>query len=123
MTPVRLEPAAHRSQVKHSTTEPLRSLNRSIIKRYYIGPYNHNVCITFFFKILCIFFKTVWTQISWLLMKPADQDPHFVYPQDESILMELHHLTGLKLAWIYTVFIKGYNIKKIYVHRALTYSG
>ena len=26
MTPVRLEPAALRSQVKHSTTEPLRSL-------------------------------------------------------------------------------------------------
>ena len=25
MTPVRLEPAAPRSQVKHSTTEPLRS--------------------------------------------------------------------------------------------------
>ena len=25
MTPVRLEPAAHRSRVKHSTTEPLRS--------------------------------------------------------------------------------------------------
>ena len=27
MTPVRLEPAALRSRVKHSTTEPLRSLN------------------------------------------------------------------------------------------------
>ena len=27
MTPVRLEPAALRSQVKHSTTEPLRSLS------------------------------------------------------------------------------------------------
>ena len=26
MTPVRLEPAALRSRVKHSTTEPLRSL-------------------------------------------------------------------------------------------------
>ena len=26
MTPVRLEPGAPRSQVKHSTTEPLRSL-------------------------------------------------------------------------------------------------
>ena len=26
MTPVRLEPAAPRSRVKHSTTEPLRSL-------------------------------------------------------------------------------------------------
>ena len=28
MTPVRLEPAALRSRVKHSTTEPLRSLNK-----------------------------------------------------------------------------------------------
>ena len=33
MTPVRLEPAAPRSRVKHSTTEPLRSLNsqRSVL--------------------------------------------------------------------------------------------
>ena len=31
MTPVRLEPAASRSQVKHSTTEPLRSLFESRI--------------------------------------------------------------------------------------------
>ena len=30
MTPVRLEPAALRSRVKHSTTEPLRSLYSSI---------------------------------------------------------------------------------------------
>ena len=29
MTPVRLEPAALRSRVKHSTTEPLRSLTNS----------------------------------------------------------------------------------------------
>ena len=29
MTPVRLEPAALRSRVKHSTTEPLRSLEWS----------------------------------------------------------------------------------------------
>ena len=29
MTPVRLEPAALRSRVKHSTTEPLRSLYAS----------------------------------------------------------------------------------------------
>ena len=27
MTPVRLEPTAPRSRVKHSTTEPMRSLN------------------------------------------------------------------------------------------------
>ena len=30
MTPVRLEPAAPRSRVKHSTTEPLRSLMTSL---------------------------------------------------------------------------------------------
>ena len=29
-TPVKLEPAASRSPVKHSTTEPLRSLNQQI---------------------------------------------------------------------------------------------
>ena len=31
MTPVRLEPAAPRSRVKHSTTEPLRSLGSVVI--------------------------------------------------------------------------------------------
>ena len=31
MTPVRLEPAALRSRVKHSTTEPLRSQLHSVI--------------------------------------------------------------------------------------------
>ena len=37
VTPVRLEPAALRSRVKHSTTEPLRSLkiNRRIKNKYY----------------------------------------------------------------------------------------
>ena len=32
MTPVRLEPVAPRSRVKHSTTEPLRSLITHIIE-------------------------------------------------------------------------------------------
>ena len=32
MTPVRLEPVAPRSRVKHSTTEPLRSLNFNVDK-------------------------------------------------------------------------------------------
>ena len=38
MTPVRLEPAAPRSQVKHSTTEPLRSLMRicSLQHHYFV---------------------------------------------------------------------------------------
>ena len=34
MTPVRLEPAALRSQVKHSTTEPLRSLFLDLEKAF-----------------------------------------------------------------------------------------
>ena len=33
MTPVRLEPAAPRSRVKHSTTEPLRSLAIAVVKQ------------------------------------------------------------------------------------------
>ena len=37
MTPVRLEPAALRSRVKHSTTEPLHSLlNHLLLERYFI---------------------------------------------------------------------------------------
>ena len=31
MTPMRLEPAASRSRVKHSTTEPLRSLVEVVV--------------------------------------------------------------------------------------------
>ena len=34
MTPVRLEPAASRSRVKHSTTEPLGSLKKKMIENY-----------------------------------------------------------------------------------------
>ena len=34
MTPVRLEPVALRSQVKHSTTEPLRSLFLDLEKAF-----------------------------------------------------------------------------------------
>ena len=37
MTPVRLKPAAPRSRVKHSTTEPLRSLNIGCYKNAKIG--------------------------------------------------------------------------------------
>ena len=37
MKPVRLEPAASHSQVKHSTTEPLHSLKKSVAIIYYLG--------------------------------------------------------------------------------------
>ena len=37
MTPVRLEPAALRSRVKHSTTEPLRSQGNHLIELTYWG--------------------------------------------------------------------------------------
>ena len=41
MTPVRLEPAALRSRVKHSTTEPLRSLFLHLC----YGAYRKKICI------------------------------------------------------------------------------
>ena len=41
MTPVRLEPAALRSLVKHSTTEPLRSLPGEI--KVDLGLYRHHI--------------------------------------------------------------------------------
>ena len=44
MTPVRLEPAASRSRVKHSTTEPLRSYI-SLIKNVQIHTCNWLVCV------------------------------------------------------------------------------
>ena len=43
MTSVRLEPAALRSRVKHSTTEPLRSLNMSVYGNPDIYNFNNSV--------------------------------------------------------------------------------
>ena len=40
MTPVRLEPTALRSRVKHSTTEPLRSLKEGVL-----GPMQMNMLV------------------------------------------------------------------------------
>ena len=44
--------------------------------------------ITFSSKFYALFLKLVYIQISWLLMKPADQGSHFFHTctQDESIL-------------------------------------
>ena len=55
MTPVRLEPAALRSRVKHSTTEPLRSLR----KRKQIDLHNKHIYCIFFVSVvfLCHSFK------------------------------------------------------------------
>ena len=48
MTPVRLEPAAPRSRVKHSTTEPLRSLT----PRYNMDlDITQSCCGSFIFKV------------------------------------------------------------------------
>ena len=56
MTPVRLEPAALRSRVKHSTTEPLRSLKKQIYGRIttdkliFVSDKNINISISSFFE-------------------------------------------------------------------------
>ena len=42
MTPVRLEPAAFRSRVKHSTTEPLRSLIKRPLKYHIFENFMEN---------------------------------------------------------------------------------
>ena len=44
MTPVRLEPAAPHSQVKHSTTEALRSLDQACHFLYNVCCNTTNVC-------------------------------------------------------------------------------
>ena len=46
MTPVRLEPGALRSRVKHSTTEPLRSLQFTVS---FLTVNNWNICPGFFY--------------------------------------------------------------------------
>ena len=43
MTPVRLEPVAPRSRVKHSNTEPLRSLRIAYSTRKYFCPVGINM--------------------------------------------------------------------------------
>ena len=64
MTPVRLEPAALRSRVKHSTTEPLHSLN-----------YNHEISIKLLFMYNSL-------NVSFGCSKePSHRDGSFEYPQ------------------------------------------
>ena len=45
----------------------------------------NTLSIIFFFKILNSLLKTVYIKISWLLMKPADQDLHGFHPHNESL--------------------------------------
>ena len=56
MTPVRLIPAAPQSRVKHSTTEPLRSL--CVTLQYKDNFFHDNVgnegCILSFYNLLCV---------------------------------------------------------------------
>ena len=52
VTPVRLEPAAHRSRVKHSTTEPLCSRRTAVIMPYSVNVYAYfNILSTYLFCI------------------------------------------------------------------------
>ena len=55
MTPVRLEPAALRSRVKHSTTEPLRSLYVVVDSLFIVAP---NVC-SFLYLVLVLLCSAV----------------------------------------------------------------
>ena len=43
---------------------------------YHIHPSKPTVCMTFSKAYIKVLLKTVLIQISWLIMKPADQDPH-----------------------------------------------
>ena len=58
MTPVRLEPSAPRSLVKHSTTDPLRSRDFSLISNIFVN--NHEcanliICISeYWMKVICL---------------------------------------------------------------------
>ena len=57
MTPVRLEPAALRSRVKHTTTEPLRSLP---------WLFDRLVCVfVFFFVFFCFFLLLFFCLFFW----------------------------------------------------------
>ena len=52
MTPVRLEPGAPQSRVKHSTTEPLRSHNEIRLKCLHCGNFKDENSKPLKFKIL-----------------------------------------------------------------------
>ena len=76
MTPLRLEPAAPRSRVKHSTTEPLRSRYVSV------------VCLLFCFFLFCFFFKIK-------LLKKLFQEYHqlqTVWDPDHARCFAVHNL-------------------------------
>ena len=65
MTPVRLEPAASRSQVKHSTTEPLRSNKYMDLTLFILLDFpKHSDTISMEWSILC--FKGSQVEISKL---------------------------------------------------------
>ena len=61
MTPVRLEPAALRSRVKHSTTEPLRSQIYDLIPNMDLGVGEMG---SFVYFVMSILFSLVRTQVS-----------------------------------------------------------
>ena len=60
MAPVRLEPAASRSRVKHSTTEPLRSLR----KRVYVLFHRKQLAAT---RHNCLYGKVYSNEINLIL--------------------------------------------------------
>ena len=67
MTPVRLEPAALRSRVKHSTTEPLRSLSLCVclavcVHEFINGCLLEFMCV-YWYVLTCVFINSyvcVW---------------------------------------------------------------
>ena len=74
MTPVRLEPAALRSRVKHSTTEPLRSLIKIVMEITLLIMENHGKSWNYVFEFLwepCFGFES--SSISYSL-KTSSED-------------------------------------------------
>ena len=77
-------------------SQVLAQIFKELVKRLYRKnklPYSakSTMCEKHFQNLYALF-KIVRIQISWLLMKPADQDPHCFYPPDGSMLLMEEHL-------------------------------
>ena len=96
MTPVRLEPAAPRSRVKHSTTEPLRSLSMDLVM-------NNEQAIELYHQLSDVWGKAAMYARKWLSnsIKVLEEIP--TQDRVKSVNLETGHFPLMKtlgVQWI-----------------------
>ena len=89
MTPVRLEPATLRSRVKHSTTEPLRSLERKVVQFYF----KSNAILKLYISSMLQVTSAIQSDILHLYLRAVDVSinvSHLPYMQSIPVLANCH---------------------------------